>query len=84
MSTGEGGGSHTARHELLEMVPDTGSTVPLVRACSEFPCTLRGSSPLRRSVGTCTAGANATDLFPDIVVSAGETRPSDTAVGEVV
>ena len=33
---------------------------------------------------TCAAGANATDLLPDVVVSAGEALRSGTAVGEMV
>ena len=82
MSTGEGGRSHTARHELLEMVPNTDRAAPLVRVCSELPCTLRGSAPPRRSVGTCAAGANATDV-PN-VVSAGVALHSDTVVEKVV
>ena len=66
------------------MVPNMVSAAPLVRACSEFPCTLRGSVPPHRSLGTCVAGANTTDLLPDVVVSAGEALRSGTAVGEVV
>ena len=84
MSMGEGGRSRTARHELLEMVPNTDSAAPLVRACFELPCTLRGSAPSRRSVGTCAAGVNTTDLLPDAIVSSGEALYSNTAVGEVV
>ena len=70
MSMREGGRSRTGRHELLKMVPNTDIAAALVRACFELPCTLRGSAPARRSVGTGAAGANTTDL-PD-VVSAGE------------
>ena len=43
MFTGDGNRSHTARHKLLDMVPNTDRAMPLVRACSEFPCPLRGS-----------------------------------------
>ena len=84
MSTGEGGSSHTARHELLEKVPNMDRAAPLVRACSELPCTLRGSAPPRRSVGTCAAGANTTDFLPGIVIYAGEALHSDTAAEWVV
>ena len=84
MPTGEGGRSRTARHELLKMVPNVDSAVALVRACFELPCTLRGNAPPRRSVDTCAAGANTTDLLPDVVVPAGEALRSGTAVGEVV
>ena len=62
------------------MVPNTDSAAALVRVCFELPCTLRGSAPPRRSVGTCAAGASIIDLLPDIVVSDGETFPG-TAVG---
>ena len=72
------------RHELLEMVPNRDSESPLVRACSELPCTLRGSVFARHSVGTCAAGANTTDFFPDVVVYAGEALHSDIDVGQVV
>ena len=65
------------------MVPNTDSAAALVRACFELPCTLRGSAHPRRSVGTCAAGANTTDL-PGVVVSAGEALHSGTAVGKVV
>ena len=84
MSTGEGGRSRTARHELLKMVPNVDGAAALVRACFEWPCTLRGNAVPCRSVDTCAAGANATDLLPDVVVSAGEVLRSGTAVGEVV
>ena len=84
MSTGKGGKNRTVRYELLEMMPNTDSAAALVQACSELPCTLRGSAPPRRSVGTCAAGANTTDLHPDVVVSAGEALHSDTAVWVVV
>ena len=40
-----------------------------MRACFELSCTLRGNAPIRRSVDTCTAGANTTDLLLDVVVS---------------
>ena len=80
----EGGRSHSARHKLLEMAPNTDSAAALVRACLELLCTLPGSAPPRRSVGTCAARANTTDFLPDVVVSAGEALHSDTAVGEVV
>ena len=83
MSMGEEGRSRTARYELLKMVPNTGSAAALVRAYFELPCTLRGSAPPRRSVGTCAAGAKTTDP-PNVVVSAGEALRSGTAVGEVV
>ena len=79
MSIREGGGSRTARHELLKMVPNTDDAAALVRACFELPCTLRGNVPPRRSVG-----AIATAVLPDVVVSAGEALRSGTAVGEVV
>ena len=72
------------RHNLLEMVPNTDNAAPLVRACSELPCTLWGSTPPHRSVDTYAAGANTTDLLPDVVVSTGEALHSDTAVEEVV
>ena len=84
ISMGDGERGRTARHELLEMVSNTDSAVPLVRVCFELPCTLRVSAPPRRSVGTCAAGVNTTDLHPDIVAYAGEALRSDTAVGEVV
>ena len=84
MSMGKGGRSRTARHELLKMVPNTDSAATLVRACFGLPCTLRGSAPPRRRVGTCVAGVNTTDLLPDVVVSAGEALRSGTTVGEVV
>ena len=80
VSTGEEGGSHTERHKLLEMVSYTDSAAPLVRGCSELTCTLRGSAPLRRSVSTCAAGANATYPLPDVVVFAGEALRSDTTI----
>ena len=83
MSTGKRARSRTARHELLKIMPNTDSAAALVRACLELSCTLRGSAPPRRSVGTCAAGSHTTDL-PDVVVSAGEALRSDTAVGEVV
>ena len=84
MSMGKGGRSRTAQHELLEMVPNTDSTAALVRAFFELPCTLRGRGPYRRSVGTCAAGVNTTDLLPDVVVSAGEVLCSDTSIMEGV
>ena len=84
MSTGEEARSRTARHELLKMVPNTDDAVVLVRACFELLCTLRGNSPPRRTVDTCTGGINATDLLPDVVLSADETLRSGTAVKEVV
>ena len=84
MSMGEGGRSRAARHELLKMVPNTDSAAALVRACFELPCTLRGSAPPRRSIGTCAAGANTTDLLLDVVVSAGEALRSGAAAREVV
>ena len=84
MSTGEGGRSRTARHELLKMVPNTDDAAALVRACFELPCTLRGNAPPRRSIDTCAAGANTSDLLPDAVVSAGEALRSSIVVGEVV
>ena len=84
MSTGVGGRSYAARHELLEMMPNKDRAAPLVWACSELPCTLRGSAPLCRRVGTCAAGAKATDLLRDADISAGVTLHSDTAVEEVV
>ena len=65
------------------MVPSTDTAAALVRACFELPCTLRGSAPPRRSVGTCAAGANATDFFADVVDSAGEALRSGIAAGEV-
>ena len=76
--------SRTARYELLEVVPSTDTAAVLVRACFDFPCTLRGSAPPRRSVGTCAAGANTTDFLADVVDSAGEALRSGIAVGEVV
>ena len=66
------------------MVTNTDDAAALVRACFELPCTLRGNSPPRRTANTCAAGANATDLLPDIVVSAGEALRSGIAVGKVV
>ena len=78
------GRNHTARHEFLKMVPNTDRAPPLVRACSELSCILRGSAPPRRSVSPCAAGAYANELLPDVVVSAGVTLYSDTAVEEVV
>ena len=84
MYMGERGRSRTARHELLKMVKNTDSAAALVRACFEVPCTLRGSAPPRRSVGTLAAGAHTTDLLPDVVVFAGEALRSGIAVGEVV
>ena len=83
MSTGEGR-SRSAGHELLKMVPNTADAAALVRACFELLCPLRGNAPPRRTADTCAAGANATDLLPDVVVSAGEAIRFDTAVGEVV
>ena len=83
-SMGDGGRSRTVRHELQEMVPNTYSAAPLVRACFELPCTLRGNGPPRLSVGTCAASANMTDLLRDVVVSAGEVLRSSSAVGEMV
>ena len=62
----------------------TDSAAPLVRAWFELLCTLRGSAPPRRSVGTCAAGVNTTDLLFDVVVCTGEALHSDTAVEEVV
>ena len=84
MSTGEEGRSRTTQHELLKVVPNTDDVAALVRACFELPCTQRGNAPRLRTVGTCAAGANVTDLLPDVVVSAGEALRSGTAVGEVV
>ena len=84
MPMGEGGRSRTARHELLEIVPNTDSAAPLVRACFELPCTPRRSAPPRCSVGTCAADANTTDLLSDVVISAGEALHSDVVVVEVV
>ena len=84
MSTGEGDRNRSARHELLEMVPNKGSAAALVRAYFDlFPCNLRGSAPSRRSVGTCGTDSNMIGLL-DVVVSAGEALRSGTAVGEVV
>ena len=68
----------------MKMVPNTDSAAALVWACFELPCTLRGSAPPCRSVGTCAAGARTTELLPDVVVSAGETLRSGTAVEEAV
>ena len=84
MSTREEGRSRTARHELLKMVPNTDGAAALMRACFELPCTLRGNAPPRRSVDTCAAGANATDILLDVAVSASEALRSGTAVGEAV
>ena len=84
MSTGEEGRSRTARHELLKIVPNTDNAAALVRVCFKLLCTLRGNYPPRSTVDTCIAGANATDLLPDVVVSAGEALRSGIAVGEVV
>ena len=84
MSMEEEGRSRTARHELLKMVPNTDDAAALVRPFSEFPCTLRGNAPPRHTANACAAGANATDLLPNIVVSTGEALRSGTAVGEVV
>ena len=84
MSTEEGGRSRTALHERLKMVRNTDSAAALVRACFELPCTLRRNVPPCRSVDTCVAGADTTDLLPDVAVSAGEALRSGTAVGEVV
>ena len=84
MSTGEESRSRTARHEVLKMVPNPDDAAALMLACFEFPCTLRGNAPSRRTADTCAAGANATDLLPHVVVSAGEALRSGTAVGEVV
>ena len=81
MSTAEGGRSCTARHDLLKMMPNTDGAAALVRACFELPCTLRKSASPRRSVEKCAAGANTTDLLPDVVVSAGEALRFGTAVG---
>ena len=67
-------------NELLDMVQNTDSAAPLVWAYFELPCTLQGSAPPRRSVGACAAGANTTDLRPDVVVSDGEAFYSDNAV----
>ena len=75
MSMGKGGWSHSTRH--------TDMAAGLVRACVELPCSLWGSPPLRRSVGTCAAGVNTTDPLPDCVVSACEVLRSGTAVGEM-
>ena len=66
------------------MVPNMDSAAKLVRVCFELLCTLRGSAPPRRSVGTYAAGANRTDLFHDVVIFVGEALRFDTAVGEVV
>ena len=51
-----------------------------MRARSEFPCILRGSAPPRRSVDTCAADANVTDIFRSTVVFVGEALHSDIAV----
>ena len=83
MSMGKVGWSHTTPHELLKTMANTDMAAGLVRACFELPCSLRGSPPLRRSVGTCAAGANETDPLPDFVVSACEVLRSGTAVGEM-
>ena len=66
------------------MVPNTDGAAALVLACFELPCTLRECASPRRSIGKCAAGANTTDLLPDVVVSAGEALRSGTAVGGVV
>ena len=66
------------------MVPDANRTAPPVRAYSELSYTLQGSVPPRRSDGTCAAGANATDLLHDDVVSVGVTLHSDNAVEVIV
>ena len=84
MSTGKEGRSRTARHEFLKMVPNTDNAAALMRACFELPYTLQGNAPSHRTVDTCAAGANATDILPDVVVSAGEALRSGTAVGEVI
>ena len=84
MSMGEGGRSRTARHEFLEMVPNADSAASLMRACYELLCTLRGSAPPRRSVGTCAAGANTSDFLLDAVVFAGEVLHSGTGPGIVL
>ena len=83
MSMEEEGRSRTARHELLKMVPNTDDAAALVRPCFEFPCTLRGNAPPRRTADAYAAGVNATDL-PNIVVSTSEALRSGTAAGEVV
>ena len=62
-------------------MPNVDSAAALVRACFELPCPLRGNAPPRRSADACAAGANTTDLLPDVVVSAGEALRSGTAVG---
>ena len=72
MPMGERGGSRPARYELLKVVLNTDSAAPLVCAYSELSCTLRGSVPPRRSVGTCAVGANTNDLLPDVVIFTGE------------
>ena len=84
VSTGEGSRSRTARRERLKMVPNIDSATALVQACFELPCTLRGNASPRRSIDTCAAGANTTDLLLGDVVSTGEALLSGTAVGEVV
>ena len=84
MSMEEEGRNRTARHELLKMVPNTDDAAALVWPCFEFPCTLRGNAPPRRTADACAAGVNATDLLPNIVVSTGEALRSGTAAGEVV
>ena len=66
------------------MVPNVDSAAAQVRTCFELPCTLRGNSPPRRMMDTCTAGANTIDLLLDVVVSAGEVLRSGTAVGDAV
>ena len=79
--TWEEGRCRTARYELLKMMLHTDDAVALVWA--QLLCTLWGNAPPHCIADTCAA-ARATDLLPDIVVSAGWALRSGTAVGEVV
>ena len=83
MSIWQGGRSRTARHELLQTVPNTDSAAPLVRARSMLISTLRGSAPSHRSAGTCVTKANTTDLS-HVVAFAVEALHRDTTIEEVV
>ena len=66
------------------MVPNADDAAALVWACFKLPCTLRANASHRHTVDTWAAGANVTDLRPDVVVSAGEALRSGTAVGEEI
>ena len=77
------------QHVLLEMVPNAGGVVLLVRACSVQElwsrCTLWRSAPPRNSHSTYAAVTNVNDPLPNIVISiTGGMLHSDTVVEEVV